>query len=72
MWRENVVSTTITSRARADYQKYGFNPIQGGSEQILFRGGAILHTPANVWTTGDTELKFYMVIDIHKLSPKIK
>ena len=46
---------------------------QAGSELILFRaGGAILHTPTNFWTTGDTRLKFYMVINIHKLFPKIE
>ena len=28
---------------------------------------AILHTPINFWTTGNKELKLYMVIDIHKL-----
>ena len=39
---------------------------RGGSEHILFRGCAIKHIPANFLTTGDTELKFYMVIDIHK------
>ena len=33
---------------------------------------AILHTTTNFWTTGDTQLKFYMVIDIHKLFPKIE
>ena len=38
-----------------------------------FSGGmcAILLTPTNFWTTSDTELKFYMVIDIHKSFPKI-
>ena len=35
-------------------------------------GGAILHTPNNFWTTGDTELKFYIVIDIHKSFHKLK
>ena len=44
---------------------------EGGSEHILFQGGAILHTHTNFWTAGDTELKFYMVIDIYKLFPKI-
>ena len=35
-------------------------------------GGVILHTQSNFRTTGDTELKFYMVIDIHKLFPKLE
>ena len=50
------------------------NPIPGGSEHFRFRGGvcAILYTPTNFWTTGETEVKFYMVIDIHKLIPKIE
>ena len=39
------------------------HPIPGGVY-------AILHTPTNFDTTGDTELKFYMVIDIYKLFPK--
>ena len=52
-----------------------FNPIPGGgSEHILFweRVCAILHTPTNFGTTGDTKQKFYMVIDIHKLFQKIE
>ena len=32
------------------------NPIQGGSEHILFRGDAILHTPANFWATERAEI----------------
>ena len=46
------------------------NPIPGGeglNTSYSRGGGAILHTPINFWTTGDTELKFYMLIDIHKL-----
>ena len=54
-----------------------FNPIPGGgglnTSYSEGRGnGAILHTPSNFWTTGDTELKIYMVIDMHKLFPKIE
>ena len=49
------------------------NPIPGGVWSHPIPGGcAILHTPTNFWTTDDTELKFYMVIDIHKLFPKIE
>ena len=45
-----------------------FNPIQGGLN-TSYSGGvcAIIHTPTNFWTTGVTKLKFYMIIDIHKL-----
>ena len=35
-------------------------------------GSAILHTPTNIWTIGGTELKFYMLIEIHKFFPKIE
>ena len=35
-----------------------YYPIQGSSENILFRD------PSNFWTTDDEELKFYMVLDI--------
>ena len=45
---------------------------RGGLKTFYYRGGAILHTPTNFWTTNDTELKFYMVIDIHKLFRKIE
>ena len=53
------------------------NPIQGGKgvRTHPIPGVcvcAISHTPTNFWTTGDTELKFYVVIDIHKLFPKIE
>ena len=50
------------------------NPIPGGvwTHPIPGGGCAILHTPTNFWITGDTELKFYMVIVIHKLFPKIE
>ena len=49
-------------------------PYSGGVWTHPIQGGvcAILHTPTNFWTTDDTELKFYMVIDIHKLFPKIE
>ena len=47
-----------------------FNPIQGGSEHILFRDVCNFTPPSNFWTTDDRELKFYMV-DIHKLFWKI-
>ena len=45
------------------------------SDHVLFGGGEVdanLHTPNNFWTTDDTDLKFYMVIDIHKLFKKIE
>ena len=50
------------------------NPIPGGGVWSHPIPGvcAILHTPANFWTNGDTELKYYTVIDIHKLFPKIE
>ena len=62
------------SRYANKFRNKNINPIPGGgSEQILFRGVcAILHTPTNFWTTGDTELKFYMVIDIRKLFSKVE
>ena len=47
-------------------------------ELTLFRGGLNtsysrgVHTPTNFWTTDDKELKYYMVIDIHKLFPKME
>ena len=48
-------------------------PYSGGGLNTSYSGGcAILHTPTNFWTTGDTELKFYMVIDIHELFSKIE
>ena len=49
----------------------GIIPIPGGGLITSYsRGGAILHTPTNFWTTDDTELKFYMVLDINKLCLK--
>ena len=36
-----------------------------GSDHILFRGDVF--TPKNFWPFGDKKLKFYMVIEIHKL-----
>ena len=47
------------------------NPIQGVWANPI-QGGANLHTPTNFWTTGDTELKFYMVQKIYKLFPNIE
>ena len=35
-----------------------------GALKTSYSGGAVLHTPYNFWTTDDTELKFYLVIDI--------
>ena len=51
-----------------------FNPINAGGIWTLPISGvcAILHTTTNFWTTGDTKLKFYMVIDIYKLFSKIE
>ena len=37
-----------------------------------YSGGVVLHTLFNFWTTNDRELKFYMIIDIHKLFRKIE
>ena len=45
--------------------------IQGGSEHTLFGGLCTLHTPSNLLNTDDRELKFYIVIDFHKLFWKI-
>ena len=44
-----------------------FNPIKH-----IYLGGVILHTPPNFWAIDDRELKFYMVIEIHKLFPKME
>jgi len=44
----------------------------GGSGHILFRGVCNFAHPYNLLTTFDTELKFYMVIDIDELFPKIE
>ena len=49
-----------------DEIKSSFNPIQGGVGLHPIQGGAFLHTPSNFWTTGDTELQYYMVIDFQK------
>ena len=35
-------------------------------------GGATLHTSTNFGTSGDTEFKFYAIIDINRLFPKIE
>ena len=48
-------------------QDPGVNPIPGGLWTHPFPMDVILNTPSNFWTTDDRELKFYMVIDIHKL-----
>ena len=47
------------------------NPIQGGLITSYSGVRAILHTPTNFWTTGDTELKFYIVLNIYNLFPEI-
>ena len=49
------------------------NPILGvWSHPIPGGVYAILHAPTNFNTTGDTELTFYMVRNIHKLFQKIE
>ena len=46
---------------------------RGGGLNTFYSGGyTVLHTPTNFWTTVDAELKFYMVMDIHKLFPKLE
>ena len=49
----------------------GLTLFQGGLH-TSYSGGAILHTHTNFWITGDTELKFDMVITIHKSFPIIE
>ena len=56
--------TSVFSDSLTLFRGVWTHPIPGGC--------AILRTPTNFWTTGDTELKFYMVIDTHKLFPKIE
>ena len=48
------------------------NPILVGVNTSYFWLCAILHNPTKFWTAGDTELKFYMLIDVHKLFSKIE